>query len=117
MTLIVTSPNTVAATPLELELIRRMAARDETVMSLFCQRYGTMLYRVVLRLVKHPILAESVFQQSLVSIWQSFHAYDATKKRLFCWALGICRDKALEELHCYERYIAEHTKAKSTINY
>ncbi|HEX8350423.1 MAG TPA: sigma factor, partial [Hymenobacter sp.] len=100
MTPTYTLPSELAPTPLELELIRRMTVRDETVMTLFYERYGAMLYRVILRLVKHPVLAESVFQESLITIWHSFPNYDASKKRLFCWALGVCRNRALEELHC-----------------
>ncbi|GGF08658.1 RNA polymerase sigma factor [Hymenobacter cavernae] len=106
---------TSSATPQERELIRRLTTRDTAAITLFYERYGAMLYRVILRLVKHPVLAENVLQESLATIWYDFDTFDATQHRLFPWALMICRSKAQEELQSHERYIAECVNTRHAV--
>lgn len=82
----------------EAALVRRLYQRDETAMLLFYDQYSTMLYGVILRIVKHAQMAEDVLQESMLKIWYSFPAYNPTRGRLATWALNICRNKAIDEV-------------------
>jgi len=81
----------------EAEITRKFATGDQAAMTLLYDTYGLLLYRAVLRLVKHPQVAELVLQESFVTMWRTFHAYNATQHSLFVWALAICRNKAAEK--------------------
>lgn len=67
-------------------------------MLLFYDQYSTMLYGVILRIVKYAPMAEDILQESMLKIWYSFPAYNPTRGRLATWALNICRNKAIDEL-------------------
>lgn len=64
----------------------------------FYDRYGPTLYRVIRAFVVSAEAAEDVLQESLVKIWNNFHSYDATRGRLYTWAVNICRHQALDHL-------------------
>lgn len=82
----------------ETALVARLCARDESAMTAFCERYGSTLYRRILRLVRCPATAEDVLQDSLVKIWYALPEYDAARGRLFSWSLTICQRRAIDHL-------------------
>ncbi|MBG8554751.1 RNA polymerase sigma factor [Hymenobacter guriensis] len=94
----------------EAQLVERLYARDEAAMTFFYTNYRVALHRVILRIVKSPELAEDVLQESMLKFWQSFAYYDATRSRLFTWALTICQHQAIDTL----RLRANRQWAKST---
>jgi len=87
---------------LELEnerlLIQRLYARDEQAMALFYKQYQRALYQVIWRLTRHHELAEDILQESMLKFWLSFATYDASRGRLFTWALNISRNLAIDRL-------------------
>jgi RNA polymerase sigma factor (sigma-70 family) len=97
--------------PFEEELVRRLYARDETAMALFYARYGQALRGVILRLVRNQASAEDVLQDCLVKIWCSFAKYDASKGRLFTWALQVSRNTAIDHLRNRHAHEARLTQA------
>ena len=82
----------------ERRLIQRLYARDGQAMTLFYQQYRRTIYHVIRRLVRHDELAEDILQESMLKIWLSFATYDASKGRLFTWALNISRNLAIDRL-------------------
>lgn len=98
-------------TAVEAALVRRLYQRDETAMLLFYDQYSTMLYGVILRIVKHTEMAEDILQESMLKIWYSFPAYNPTRGRLATWALNICRNKAIDELRAQRARGAGRTTA------
>ena len=89
-------------TPSEVEnerlLIQRLYAREEQAMTLFYKHYRRALYNVIWRIVRHHELAEDILQESMLKLWLSFASYNATKGRLFTWALNISRNLAIDHL-------------------
>jgi len=63
-------------TAVETALVRRLHQRDEAAMLLFYDQYSTMLYDVILRIVKHVQMAEDVLQESMLKTCYSFPAYN-----------------------------------------
>lgn len=82
----------------EAELVRRLYARDEQAMTIFYQHYRQSLYYFIWRVVRQNELAEDILQESMLKFWLSFAAYDATKGRLFTWALNLSRNLAIDRL-------------------
>ncbi|RTQ47573.1 RNA polymerase sigma factor [Hymenobacter gummosus] len=67
-------------------------------MTTFYDFYGRTLYRIIRAFVGSDEAAEDVLQDSLVKIWNAFYSYDATRGRLYTWAVNICRHQALDHL-------------------
>lgn len=80
----------------ENELIRRLYARDEAAMGLFYKNYGKALYYTIWRIVRQDELAEDLLQECMVKFWLAFPKYDASRGRLFTWALNIARNLAID---------------------
>ncbi len=82
----------------EDQLIQRLYAKDEQAMTFFYKNYKRALYQVILRIVRQEELAEDVLQESMLKFWLAFPTYDASKGRLFTWALNISRNMAIDRL-------------------
>jgi RNA polymerase sigma-70 factor (ECF subfamily) len=93
----------------ETELIQRLYARDEQAMTIFYQHYRQSLYHFIWRVVRQDELAEDILQESMLKFWLSFAAYDATRGRLFTWALNLSRNLAIDRLR-----EARYKQAKQT---
>ena len=93
----------------EAELVRRLYARDEQAMTIFYQHYHQSLYHFIWRVVRQNELAEDILQESMLKFWLSFAAYDATRGRLFTWALNLSRNLAIDRLR-----EARYRQAKQT---
>lgn len=96
-------------------LIQRLHAKDEQAMSFFYKNYKKALYQVILRIVRQEELAEDVLQESMLKFWLAFSTYDASKGRLFTWALNISRNLAIDRLR-EQRRTAQRTQPISDSN-
>ena len=65
-------------------------------MALFYKNYSKALYYTIWRIVRHDELAEDILQECMVKFWLSFPKYDASKGKLFTWALNIARNLAID---------------------
>ncbi|UOQ72760.1 RNA polymerase sigma factor [Hymenobacter cellulosilyticus] len=92
-------------------LVQRLYARDESAMTLFYDKYGRVLYNVILRIVRNEVMAEDVLQESMVKIWYSFASYTASRGRLFTWALNVCRNAAIDQLRTRQYHEGQQTQA------
>jgi RNA polymerase sigma-70 factor (ECF subfamily) len=81
----------------DLELIRRIAARDEAALRELYAAYGQRLYAYALRLTGDPAVAEDVVQDALVVTWQSAGRFRG-EGRVLAWLLGIVHHTALKSL-------------------
>ncbi|WP_400193977.1 RNA polymerase sigma factor [Hymenobacter sp. B81] len=93
----------------ETDLVQRLYARDEAAMTLFYDCYGRTLFHFIVRIVRNPLVAEDVLQESMVKIWFAFGRYDAKRGRLFTWALNVCRNQALDTLRTQAQRLADRT--------
>ncbi|MFD1468001.1 RNA polymerase sigma factor [Hymenobacter caeli] len=82
----------------EAALIRRLQARDERALTDFAARYGDNLRGLVRGLVPDAVMAQDVWQECLLRLWQSFPHYAPGHGRLTGWARRICRNVAIDEL-------------------
>jgi len=79
-------------------LLQRLQARDERALNDFEERYGDALKILVGSLVPDAGMAQDVWQECLLRLWQAFPHYDAGRGRLASWARCICRNVAIDEL-------------------
>jgi RNA polymerase sigma-70 factor (ECF subfamily) len=94
----------------DLELARRIAARDESALRELYATYGQRLYAYALRLVGVPATAEDVVQDTLVAAWQSAARFRG-EGRLLAWLLGIVHHTAMKALRHTTRPISEALEA------
>jgi len=90
-------PTAMAQPEDDLELLRRMAAADESALRELYAAYGQRLYAYALRLTSDPDQAEDVVQETLLTVWRSASRYRG-EGRLLAWLLGIVHNLALKSL-------------------
>jgi len=82
----------------ESTLVRRLKARDGRAMVDLYDRYGRLLYSVILRAVNDSATAEDLLQETLMRVWNRIHTFDETKGRLEGWLVTVARNRALDHL-------------------
>jgi len=101
----------------EIELIGRIAAGDTAAFTEFYDRYATLLFSIVMKLLNDVQEAEDVLQDSARLIWEKAPLYNSALGRPSSWAVVIVRNKAIDLLRSRRRNkeaIARLTEAVST---
>jgi RNA polymerase sigma-70 factor, ECF subfamily len=88
---------------LEVELLARIAQRDERAFRHFHERFAGSLYALALKIVNDPTEAEDVLQEGFLYMWRKAHTYDSARSSPFTWAVMIVRNKAIDRLRMRQR--------------
>jgi len=83
------------AEELDVDLIRRVAARDRDAFETLYLRHAPRIRRYLLRVLRRPDLAEEALDDVMLVVWQSAERFDGTS-RLTTWMLGIAHNKAMK---------------------
>jgi RNA polymerase sigma-70 factor (ECF subfamily) len=90
----------VAPTPAatDLDLLRRIAARDDAALASFYDRHSRLAYSVILRILRSPSDAEDVLQETFVRVWSRADTYDGRLGSPAAWLTRIARNRAIDRL-------------------
>lgn len=97
----------------ETNLIRLIAAGDETALRELYARCGQRCYAFALRLTGDPAIAEDVVQDTLVVAWQSAAKYRGDG-RVITWLLGIVHHISMKTLRHRSQPITPVMEAELT---
>jgi RNA polymerase sigma-70 factor (ECF subfamily) len=81
--------------PPDEELIARVCWREEPALGEIYDRYGRLVYSVVLRIVGDRGAAEEVVQDVFQAVWQSAGSFQPTGS-FTAWLIGIARHRAID---------------------
>jgi RNA polymerase sigma-70 factor, ECF subfamily len=82
--------------PEDGDLGRRLKARDPNVMGELYDRYGRIVYTLIVRIVRDRAVAEDLVQESFLRIWNRAQAFDSERGALGPWVLTVARNQALD---------------------
>ena len=80
------------------EIAQRLKQRDATAMAELYDKYGGLLYSVILRAVANQATAEDLLQEACFRIWNRIHTFDIERGRLEGWIVTIARNRAIDYL-------------------
>ena len=86
------------------ELLARLQRRESHALSELYDRYGGMVYRLVLRIVRDSGIAEDLVQETFLRAWNRASAFDAARGAAGPWLLAIARNRALDYLRAEGRH-------------
>ncbi len=98
-----TAPDHESEKELEVQLISRIAAGDESAFALLYKRFAGSLFAVAQRMMNDPKEAEDVLQEGFTYIWRKAATYDPARSNPFAWAMMITRNKAIDRLRARQR--------------
>lgn len=78
------------------DLIARLKRKDAGAMTDVYDRYGTLAYSIVYRIIRHPQTAEDLVQEVFFRLWNRIPDFDSTRGSLAMWIVCMARSRALD---------------------
>jgi RNA polymerase sigma-70 factor (ECF subfamily) len=85
-------------------VVVRLQRREPQALAELYDRYGGMIYRLVLRMVRDTGIAEDLVQETFLRAWNRAAAFDAERGAVGPWLLAIARNRALDYLRAQSRH-------------
>lgn len=82
----------------ELQLMKRIKAKDADALNEFYDIYNQLLFGLILPIVKNKREAEDALQEIFVKIWQKAHTFDETRGNVYSWVITLARNKAIDRI-------------------
>lgn len=79
-------------------LVDRLRRRDPDAMGELYDRYGKVVFSIILRIVRNANTAEDLLQETFLRVWNRVHAFDQEKGSLGPWVLTVARNRAIDYL-------------------
>jgi RNA polymerase sigma-70 factor (ECF subfamily) len=87
----------------DLELVRRLAARDHEAFEILYRRYAGAGYGLAHRIIKHRELAEEVVQEAFAALWAAPHIYDPSRGLFRTFFLSLIHHRSVDLVRREER--------------
>jgi RNA polymerase sigma-70 factor (ECF subfamily) len=84
------------------DLARRLRERDGGAMRELYDRYGRLVYSLILRIVRNSAAAEDLVQETFLRVWNRAQAFDPERGVLGPWVLAVARNRAIDYLRSAE---------------
>lgn len=78
--------------------MRRIESGDEAALAALYDRYRTILFGLLLRILHNRAEAEDVLQEVFVQVWQRAASFDAARGKVFTWLVTLARSRAIDRL-------------------
>jgi RNA polymerase sigma-70 factor, ECF subfamily len=82
----------------DLALIAAIGAGDSNALEHLYDRYGSVVYRLALRMLKNRELAEDVVQEVFWRVWRRSASFANERGRVTQWLFGIAHNLCIDEL-------------------
>jgi RNA polymerase sigma-70 factor (ECF subfamily) len=82
--------------PEDAGLIARLKQRDPDAMAELYDRYGRVVYAIIVRIVRDRALAEDLAQEVFLRVWNRAGSFDPERGALGPWVLTIARNQAVD---------------------
>jgi RNA polymerase sigma-70 factor (ECF subfamily) len=82
----------------EAAMLHAVARGDESAFASLYDRYGSILFGLLLRILRDRPEAEDCLQEVFLQIWQRASSYDAARGRPFTWLVTLARSRAIDRL-------------------
>lgn len=102
----------------DADLLRAVARGDEESLAALYDRYRTILFGLLMRILNNRAEAEDVLQEVFVQVWQRARDFDENRGKAFTWLVTLTRSRAIDRLRSLgsrSRAVDEATKETSDV--
>src|SRR2546426_820173 len=85
------------------DLLVRLKARDQRALAELYDRYGGMVFRLILRMVRDKSIAEDLVQETFLRVWNRAAGFDSDRGAIGPWLLAVARNRATDYLRYRSR--------------
>lgn len=91
----------------EVDLINRLRRREPKAMADLYDRYGKLVFSVILKVVRDQTVAEDLTQETFLRVWNRTQFFDSEKGALGPWILAVARNRAIDYLRSVDGRMAK----------
>ena len=82
----------------DIELLQRVASHDSKALEALYNRYSSLLYTVIKKIVNDEAVAEEVLTDIFVIIWRKVNLFNFGTAGVYTWLITLARNKAVDAL-------------------
>jgi RNA polymerase sigma-70 factor (ECF subfamily) len=82
----------------DVKLLKAIAARDEAALAQLYDRYRTILFGLLMRILNNREEAGDVLQEVFLQVWRKAGDFDENRGRPFTWLVTLGRSRAIDRL-------------------
>ncbi|MEW5798859.1 MAG: sigma-70 family RNA polymerase sigma factor [Bacteroidota bacterium] len=82
----------------DVSLLERISRRDSSALSELYDKHSTLLYSIIMRILKEKEETEDVLQEVFVNVWERAEMYDEQLGNPGAWLARIARNRAVDRL-------------------
>lgn len=82
----------------DISLLERISKREASALSELYDKHSTLLYSIIIRILKEKEEAEDVLQEVFVNVWERAEMYDNQLGNPGAWLARIARNRAVDRL-------------------
>jgi len=79
-------------------LVLRLQRRDPQALAELYDRYGRLVFSLILRVVRDAGIAEDLVQETFLRVWNRVQGFEAGKGSIGPWLLAVARNRAIDYL-------------------
>ena len=87
----------------DLQLLERIAAKDNDALNALYERYMTPVYSLSLHMLKQPPLAEEVTQDVFLNIWLKAGSFNASRGNARSWIMSVTHHRVIDVIRSRRR--------------
>jgi RNA polymerase sigma factor (sigma-70 family) len=95
-----------ASIPDDQDLLTACAEGDEQALGLLYDRFGTLAYRLALRVLRDAALAEDAVQEAFLTVWRQAASFDPSRGKASTWILTVVHRRAVDLVRRQARFNA-----------
>jgi RNA polymerase sigma factor (sigma-70 family) len=88
------------------DLLTACAEGDGQALGSLYDRFGTVAYRLALRIVRDAALAEDVVQEAFLTVWRQAASFDRSRGKVSTWILMLVHRRAVDLVRRQARFNA-----------
>jgi RNA polymerase sigma-70 factor (ECF subfamily) len=80
------------------DIVDRLQRRDPQALADLYDRYGRLVYSLILRIVRDQATAEDLVQETFLRVWNRAQGVDPERGSVGPWLLAVARNRAIDYL-------------------
>lgn len=94
------------------DLLVRLQSRDPQALAELYDRYGRMVYSLIVRMVEDRAIAEDLVQETFLRVWNRVGGFDSEQGAVGPWLMAVARNRAID----YVRYRGRRPESGLELN-
>ncbi|MDR3625861.1 MAG: sigma-70 family RNA polymerase sigma factor [Ignavibacteriaceae bacterium] len=82
----------------DIDLMQRVSSNDSKALEVLYNRYSSLLYTLVKKIVSEEQTAEDILSEIFVIVWRKADLFDFNTGNVYTWLVTLARNKAVDTL-------------------